>query len=870
MSDQDPVITRRHLPSAIWFLPLLAAIIAGWLVYKNYSDKGVEIDIIFDSAAGLEANKTKVLYRGLPAGVVKELTIDQDLRRVRARVEMVPETADTLTHNAQFWLVKPQVSLSGVRGLETLLSGHYIGFQPGLEGDTQSRFEALDQPPPPVKNSSGLYLTLVADSARSVYQGAKVYYRDIEVGEVLSHALSPDGKQVQIETYIEPRFTYLIKTNTRFWNASGIKVKADLPKLDIQIGSLASIIAGGIHFSTPDETAKQADNGLTFSLYDDYEDAQDGIPVTLRFPGATNLSEGTLVESQGITIGRVTQAVLTDDFQHLDAHLLIDPRAADMLREGSRFWLQKPEISLQTLSSVSTLLKGSFIEMEPGQGPKKRDFTALDFAPAKHQLRNGTTIELRTSSLGSIDKGSPILFRQLPVGEVIDYQLSDSSKEIIIKAAIEQRYQHLIKPTSRFWNASGVRINASLEQGVQLTTESASALFRGGIAFFNPVTGNKTKQPAHYSLFSSYHAASDHGKLADSQYQNALRIRLHTESAGGLSPGDPILYKRFKVGELVETVLDKDGRSLTIYGLIEAPYRHLINDGSRFWDTSGVTVKGTLKEIDIRTESLASLVSGGVAFENDFVGEKVSSNHLFTLYPDRTSSIEQPLRIEVDFPAGRNIKRHADVRYKGQIIGKVSDARVINSGTQIRAGIDLFRDGHFLAAQGSSFWVVEPVIRLSAIENPAGVLTGNYIESMNGQRGGKAQFKFTGLTKPPSFQNLSGLNITIHAPDLGSIIKGSPILYRKMPVGSVTGYDLTSDGKYVEIFINVKPEYAALVKQDSVFTNASGVNVDLSLLGGLNVRADSLETIIGGGLSFTSPEDSPPAQSGALFNIDEM
>ena len=164
MSDNTPVIKRRRTPSAVWFLPILAAIIAGWLVYQNYRDQGVLIEVMFDSATGLEANKTKVLYRGLPTGVVKSLKIDEDLRRVRAVIEMVPETADTLTDEAQFWLVKPQVSLSGVRGLETLLSGHYIGFQPGMSGKTTDTFIANDQPPPPLKDSDGLYLTLTADN----------------------------------------------------------------------------------------------------------------------------------------------------------------------------------------------------------------------------------------------------------------------------------------------------------------------------------------------------------------------------------------------------------------------------------------------------------------------------------------------------------------------------------------------------------------------------------------------------------------------------------------------------------------------------------------------------------------------------------
>jgi paraquat-inducible protein B len=868
MSDHDPIITRRHLPSAIWFLPLLAALIAGWLVYKNYDDKGILIEVIFDSASGLEANKTKVFYRGLPTGVVKELRIDEDLRRIKALIEMVPQTEKTLTDNAKFWLVKPQVTLSGVRGLETLLSGSYISYQPGPEGEPKRVFEALNQPPPPIKDSDGLYITLTADSARSVYQGAKVYFRDIEVGEVLSHALSADGKKVMIETYIEPRFTYLIKENTRFWNASGIKVKADLSKIDIQIGSLASIIAGGVHFSTPDESSPEARNSQVLPLYDGYEAAQDGIEITLRFPGATELREGATVQSRGIQIGRVKQVTLTDDFKHLDSILLIDPRAQDLLKEGSQFWLQKPEISLDNLGSLSSLLRGSHIELEPGQGADKRAYSALEIAPIKRQLSQGKAIELRTEQLGSISKGAPILYRQLPVGEVINYELDAKGKHVIIHAAIEQRYSHLITRHSRFWNASGIDLTANLN-GVKLRTESAAALLRGGISFFNPPKTSKAqKQTSVYQLYSDYHQASEKGTLTDKRFQKALKIRLHSEASGALSPGDPILYKQIPVGEIAQTVLNKDGKSVTLYGFIDPTYDHLINEGSRFWIASGIEADFSLKQLSIRSESLKTIVQGGIAFETEHTGKTIKQNHLFTLYPDHSTSVQQPLGIQVIFPAGKSIQPNTDLRFKGQVVGKVTKVAVINEGNELQVGLNLFRDGHFLARKHSLFWVVEPTIRLSGVDHPEGILTGNFIEAASGE--GPATVSFRGTSKAPAFQNKEGLNLTIHAPKLGSLFKGSPIFYRQVPVGSVTGYDLTPNGKSVEIFINIQAEYALFVRKNREFRNASGVRIDASLFGGINFRADSLETMIGGGLSFTSPPESQPAEPGETFIIDEM
>ncbi|WP_075173806.1 MlaD family protein [Neptunomonas phycophila] len=866
MSDNTPVIKRRRTPSAVWFLPILAAIIAGWLVYQNYRDQGVLIEVMFDSATGLEANKTKVLYRGLPTGVVKSLKIDEDLRRVRAVIEMVPETADTLTDEAQFWLVKPQVSLSGVRGLETLLSGHYIGFQPGMSGKTTDTFIANDQPPPPLKDSDGLYLTLTADNARSVYQGAKVYYRDIEVGEVLSHTLSPNGQRVLIETYIEPRYTGLIKENTRFWNASGIRIKADLPKIDIQVDSLASIIAGGIHFSPPDEDAKPATNGTRFSLFDDYEAAQDGINVKLRFPSATEISEGTVVMSRGVQIGRVKEATVTDDFKYLDTVLFLDPRAKDLLRESSRFWLQKPQLSITNLSNIGDLLRGSFIELDPGQGAEKLSFTALNLAPAKRQLAMGKSFELKTDTLGSITKGSPILYRQMPVGEVLSYELGSDGSHIIIHAAIEQQYSHLLSGNARFWNASGIKVNASL-RGVSVSTESATSLLLGGISFFNPGDGKKSAPKSSYTLYDDYQSASDNGKLSDQRFAGALKIRLHAEETGSLKAGDPVLYKQIRVGEITDVTLNKDGNAVTLYALIEKPYKHLVHEGTRFWNASGISADVSLRQLDLKMESLEALISGGIAFANFEEGAAIKTNHLFTLYPNESLSELQPLGIIVTFPAGKDLQPLADIRYKGQTVGKVRNVKVIEQGKRIKAFIDLYRDGHFLAQEGSRFWVVSSQIRLSAIENPEGLILGNYVEASEGN--GKAQFQFKGLTKPPAFRNYEGLNLIVQVPELGSLMKGSPVFFRQVPVGRVTNFDLPSVGQHVNVFVNINPEYASYVRADSEFENISGVRMDLSLFGGLKVKAESLETIIGGGLSFTSPTDSPKAASGAIFTLKD-
>ena len=211
-----PSIKRHRGPSVVWLLPFLAAIIAGWLVIKNYQDAGIMIEVQFETAEGLEADVTRVMYRGLQTGKIKSLKLNDDLKSVTAIIEMEKETSEILVDGTRFWLVKPQISLSGVKGLDTLLSGYYIELQPG-QGKERFSFVADNEPAPPLKDRQGLYLSLLADSAQSIQRGAKVYYRQIEVGEVINFGLTNNADQIRIELFIEPAYRHLITDSTRFW-----------------------------------------------------------------------------------------------------------------------------------------------------------------------------------------------------------------------------------------------------------------------------------------------------------------------------------------------------------------------------------------------------------------------------------------------------------------------------------------------------------------------------------------------------------------------------------------------------------------------------------------------------------------------------
>ncbi len=863
-SATDAVIKQHRGPSFVWILPLIAALIAAWLAWQSYQDAGITIEVQFESAEGLEAEKTKVLFRGLPSGTIKQLRLNEDLKGVTAIIEMASEAEPLLHENTRFWLVKPQVSLSGVRGLETLLSGYYIGIQPG-DGEDRRDFIADSEPPPSSKDKPGLYLTLSSDSAASVYRGSKLFYRDIQVGEVIDVKLGDDQQQVLIDLYVESKHSQLINGGTRFWNASGISIKADLPKLDIKFDSLASIVAGGIGFYTPADGG-ELDPDKILPLYSDYEAAEDGVTVAVQFPARTPLSEGTKVVSQEIVIGRVQKLEFNNDLTSQTAHLLIDPRAKPLLRAGSQFWLPKPDFDI---TQIGQLFDGNAIQLQPGPGIPLFRFVALNTPPSKRPGIPGLDIRIIADQLGSLDFGSPVLYRQVPVGEVRGYELIEQGNKVLIHATIAKEHSALLKSNSRFWNISGVQVDAGLD-GVKLDTGSLTSVIKGGISFFTPDI--KDKQDAapnqQFRLYKDFDTASQQGRLLYSNQAGKLQIRLVSEQLGSVKSGSPVLYRQLPVGKVHAYRLGDDGKNVEVQVLIDKAYRHLVTSKSRFWNASGIHAKLDLSGLTLQTESIDTIVRGGIAFDNKPGNSKAAKfNQQFTLYPNKQEGLYDALAINISFPPGNTLEPGAELRFQGLKMGRVDSVRLLDASGKTEARVIIDQQAEFLAREGSRFWIASSQISLSGIKNPEALLSGNYIVASAGKNlKAPRQTRFKGIDNAPAV-SLPGLNVTLTSPELDSVETGSPVYYRGLKVGQITGFELGEDLQSVEIYANIQPKYSKLVKADSRFWNLSGISADFGLFSGLEIETTTLDTLVSGGIAFDSPARSGSAGPQPRFRL---
>ncbi len=263
-------VKRSHWPSPIWLVPLLSLIVAAWLLYDQLLQRDVQIEISFENGAGIKSG-VELRYRGVPVGSVDEIVLSDDLKTVNVHASLNRDAEKLAREKSKFWIVEPELGIAGARNLDTLVSGKYIAVEPG-EGEPEKTFKGLETPPDQ-QPDLGLKITLVANQLGSLKKGRHIYYRDLEVGTIGESELSQDGRFVEIQAIIKPEYSKLVRTNSKFWNSSGLTVDVGLFKgAEVQASSLENLLRGGISFATPPEAGNLAGPGTRFELHREAED----------------------------------------------------------------------------------------------------------------------------------------------------------------------------------------------------------------------------------------------------------------------------------------------------------------------------------------------------------------------------------------------------------------------------------------------------------------------------------------------------------------------------------------------------------------------------------------------------------------------
>ena len=172
--------SRKRFP-LIWIVPLAATLIGGWIMAQALYTRGPLITITFHSAQGLEAGKTAIRYKDVEVGKVESITLSEDLTEVAVSARMQKGIKPYLTGGTRFWVERARVTASEVTGLETLLSGAYIGMEPGNGGEPVTTFKGEDVRPVVTTGLPGQHFILEADGLGSLAIRSPVYFHQIPV-----------------------------------------------------------------------------------------------------------------------------------------------------------------------------------------------------------------------------------------------------------------------------------------------------------------------------------------------------------------------------------------------------------------------------------------------------------------------------------------------------------------------------------------------------------------------------------------------------------------------------------------------------------------------------------------------------------------
>ena len=194
-------------------------------------------------------------YKGVQAGTVEAVELKPGLGGVRVRLRLKKNAASLANAGGRFWIVHPEIGFSGVRGLDTLVTGVRLNVLPG-KGPPAEQFTGLEMPPAPDVTDQGRAFLLQSDRLGSLTTGAPVFYREFKVGQVEASRLSDDSTLVLIRIHIDAPYADLVRTSSKFWNTGGFSFKVSLfGGAELKDTSLESLVTGGVAFATPDEGA---------------------------------------------------------------------------------------------------------------------------------------------------------------------------------------------------------------------------------------------------------------------------------------------------------------------------------------------------------------------------------------------------------------------------------------------------------------------------------------------------------------------------------------------------------------------------------------------------------------------------------------
>jgi paraquat-inducible protein B len=403
-----------------------------------------------------------------------------------------------------------------------------------------------------------------------------------------------------------------------------------------------------------------------------------GPTITITFESANGIEAGkTQIKYKEVQIGLVTAMTLTPDRKRVLVTAEMKKEAEPFLVADAKFWVVSPRVSVSSVSGLSTLFSGVYIGMAIGQTEERRkEFTGLEVPPVLTSDQPGRHFVLKSENLGSIDIGSPIYFRQVPVGQVVAQELNKDGSGVSIQVFVNAPYDKFVKPRSRFWPASGIDVTLSAA-GIQVNTESLVSVLVGGLAFRTPPDALESS-PADantvFHLFPDRAAAFQQPDTVVQKYRLVFR-----ESVRGLSVGAPVDFRGINIGEVKSIGIDFDRKNQQVLIVVDVDIypermRSRVAQGATDAHERGIRLVEILVNRGLRAQlRTGNLLTGQLFVALDF-------------FPGQPSIKLDTAKLPIEVPTIRSPMTELQTSLAG-ILKKLDDLPLAELATELRKAV---------------------------------------------------------------------------------------------------------------------------------------------------------------------------------------
>ena len=565
---KEAIKKKKSILILYWLIPIISIIIAVIMLKDRYELKGKEFVLTIQNAKGLIPKTDTIIFKGIKVGKIESIKIDEDnLSQFKIYGVMYKKYDFLLKKGTQFWKVSPEISLKGVKNLDTIITGSYIEILPPKKNKqelerlpSKYNFIALSHPP-----LNGI-TTIIKTKDSSFGIGTILIYRGIQVGEIIDKELKKGD--IFYTALIYNKYKNILGKDTKFIPMKPLELKASLNGIKLTIPSIKNLITGAIKIETSIKNStpkkeysfyKPLVKGYKFTII-----SENQLPHFIFYKG---FKVGELVSNKLLNNKIYNNYLIYDKYKNLinNSTLFYKLNAFELKGSLTHFSVTIPDFK-------STILGGiSFITLREKDVLNKRKFkifnSKMNLDEYLLKKNGGEEITILTKNLDFIKKGTLITYKGLEAGKVLDYNYNFDNNYLELKVFIKKPFLNLINYTTKFYKNGGLTIKAGIN-GIKVNTPTLNSIIEGTISFI--ATKDKFEDKKIFKLYNY----EDLGK------DNYFTINLNLDKINGLKKNSPLIFKGFQIGKVSNIIFDKN---ISAVIKIDKKFKYLFGMNSKIY-----------------------------------------------------------------------------------------------------------------------------------------------------------------------------------------------------------------------------------------------------------------------------------------------